>query len=41
MSLKVDKIPISDVEAITDTMIKVHAGKQMWYLKIRKGKFLP
>ena len=41
MSLKVVKVPLSAIEAITDTMIKVPNGKQLWYLRIRQGRCLP
>lgn len=36
MTLKVCKIPLLDVECLTNTMVKV--GGQIWYLNIKKGK---
>lgn len=36
MTLKVCKIPLLDVECLTNTMAKV--GGQIWYLNIKKGK---
>jgi len=36
MSLRVCKIPLSDLECVTNTQVKI--TKPMWYLNIKKGK---
>lgn len=38
MALKAAQVPLSDVEAITDTMIKVPSGPSTWYINTKKGK---
>lgn len=36
MSLRVCKVPLSDLECVTNTQVKI--TKPMWYLNIKKGK---
>jgi antiviral helicase SKI2 len=36
MTLKTCRIPLGDVECVTNTLVKV--GGPIWYLNIKKGK---
>ena len=38
MTLKTCKVPLLDVECLTNTLVKI--GGPIWYLNIRKGKVL-
>lgn len=38
MTLKVCKVPLLDVECLTNTLVKI--GGPIWHLNIRKGKVL-
>lgn len=37
MTLKVVRIPLTDLECVTNTMVKI--GGPMWYLNIKKGNW--
>lgn len=37
MNLKVQKIPLTDLECVTNTLVKL--GGPIWYLNIKKGDF--
>lgn len=37
MTLKVCRVPLVDVECVTNTLVKV--GGPIWYLNIKKGKW--
>lgn len=38
MTLKTCKVPLLDVECLTNTLVKI--GGPIWYLNIKKGKFV-
>jgi hypothetical protein len=39
MTLKTSRIPLTDLECVTNTMVKI--GGPIWYLNIKKGKQTP